>query len=132
MKKMFRISGISAAIVLLASCQGSPVGNMMRSERSMTLSDVMQGWVGKNEADLVADLGAPFSSYQNRDGSVVITWKEITKLYNRTTQLYDFAHCEKTFLIDPSGVVSKWKYKNCRSTVRGTVLASTPIPRPSL
>jgi hypothetical protein len=133
MKKTFAVFGVAIAFMMLTACQGSPVGNMMRSERQKTLADTMQGWVGKNESELMAAWGAPTSSYQSKDGSVVATWKESSIVHDNSSSTgYKTRNCVKTFLVDAEGVLSKWKYEHCPRYVAGTLPAGTPIPEPSL
>ena len=127
MKKRVLRAGTIVAALMLAGCQGSPMGNLINGERNYTLNDAMQSWVGSSESELVSSWGVPNGSYQNKDGTIVLTWQQYWE-----TQL-SYGYCKKIFLVDPQGVIRKWKYDSCATQIAGkTVPASTPVPPPTL
>lgn len=126
MKKRVAIPLLVSAAVMLAGCvAGSPLSNYANGERSKTVNDVMQNWVGHSETELVSAWGPPLSAYQNRDGSVVAKWDFYTGK----------SMCGSYFLIDPQGVIRRWKYDYCyaNSAIEGEAMpASTPIPQSTM
>lgn len=85
--------------------------------RPNTVNDTMAGWVGAPASELVATWGAPSSSYDNRDGTRLLTWQR------------EESDCRQSFLVDQQDVVSKWNYKDCNCiSGRETLPKETPIP----
>lgn len=69
-------------------------------------------------------MGSPSSSYQNRDGSTVLTWKSITDVGGI---------CSKTFAVNARGIITGWSYNGCyKHTGRMGIPLGTPIPESTL
>lgn len=93
--------GFPAISADLGSCPAKPKSDLFRDHRWLTTNDVMQSWVGAKASDLVASWGAPASTYDNEDGTRILTWKD------------DWEGCSKSFLTKADGVVLKWQYDGC-------------------
>lgn len=74
----------------------------------VSLSEVMQSWVGKSESELLSRWGAPDTSAQAGDGKRVLTWKNIWN--DGYGNLYT---CRKSFTIGTDGKVERWSYAGC-------------------
>ncbi|WP_233671452.1 hypothetical protein [Luteimonas cellulosilyticus] len=87
-----------------------------------TINDNMASWVGSRLDEIVADWGAPYSTFENRDGSRIVTWKN-----------WD---CTQNFKVDAQDVLTQWNVSpgcDCfgRSS-RRDVPRNTPIPEMTL
>ena len=126
-KALLAVSIVSTS--LLAGCAGSPLGNMVRGERTETLNDRMQSWVGASEEQLISSWGPPKNSYTLSSGAKVISWEYVWGVY-----VGDRFYCNQKFMIDPNGIVTKWGNSNCRKSVSNPKLISKdiPIPQPTM
>jgi len=92
-------------------------GGWLGKNRRLTRNDVMQSWVGEPTPELVSRWGAPTRTYDNRDGSRILTWIDA------------WSGCTQTMLIDAQDIVSRWRYSDCRC-VQGVdgPPKGTPVP----
>jgi|GEM_PF-718287 len=92
-------------------------GALLGSHRPRTTNDIMQSYVGDPASVLVSRWGAPTTTYDNRDGSRILTWRD------------EWSGCTQTVLIDPQDIVSRWRYSGC-DCLRGRngPPKGTPIP----
>ncbi|MCD9098785.1 hypothetical protein LU699_01510 [Luteimonas fraxinea] len=90
---------------------------LLRSNRPRTTNDIMQSYVGDPAPIIVSRWGAPTTSYDNRDGSRILTWRN------------EWSGCTQTVLIDPQDIISRWRYSGC-DCLRGRdgPPKGTPIP----
>lgn len=90
--------------------------------RVSTINDAMFSWIGSGLDELVSSWGAPYSTFENRDGSRIITWKD-----------WD---CTKNFKVDAQDVLTHWNVgSGCRCLSGGSgrdLPRSTPIPEMTL
>jgi len=131
-----RIAGFLVGIVLFGSatavsfasqgkglgvCEGSAT-KMLFGPRVSTINDAMSSWIGSGLDEVVASWGAPYSTFENRDGSRIVTWKE-----------WD---CTKNFKVDAQDVLTQWNVgSGCRCFSDRSprdVPRSTPIPEMTL
>ena len=124
---LLAVAVVSAS--LLAGCAGSPMGNMIRGERYETLNDRMQSWVGAREEKLISSWGPPRNTYRFDNGSKIIAWE-----YEWGVYVGQHFFCSQRFMIDPNGIVTKWDYTHCRTSVSNPKVLSKdiPIPQPTL
>lgn len=110
----------------LGSCENiTVVGGLLSSTRPGTINDIQQSWVGSDLSKLVGGWGAPTSTFENRDGTRILSWKDS-----------GWSSCTQTFEVDAQDVVTRWNNSNC-SCINGDqrrdrVSKSTPIPRMTL
>lgn len=92
-------------------------GPLFGNNRPRTTNDIMQSYVGDPAPILVSRWGAPTTTYDNRDGSRILTWRD------------EWSGCTQTVLIDPQDIVSRWRYSGC-DCLRGRngPPKGTPIP----
>ena len=92
-------------------------GPLFATHRRLTRNDIMQSFVGEPAPVLVSRWGAPTTTYDNRDGSRILTWRD------------EWSGCTQTVLIDPQDIVSRWRYSGC-DCLRGRngPPKGTPIP----
>mgnify|MGYP000845529473 CR=1 FL=1 len=109
----------------LGSCDGIRLGSLLSKWRPSTLNDSMQSWIGANLPEVVAKWGAPAATFENRDGTRIVSWKEGDSL---------FGECTKTFEADAQDVLTRWNTSGaCECTYRNSrELRSTPVPRMTL
>lgn len=113
---------------LIFTLSGCGTTDFDKNDRFQTTNDVMQSWVGYNESQLIGSWGAPENTFQNRDGSRVMTWKH----YRETDTTYGY--CTQTFLSDKNGIIQAWKYNFCQYNLYNLprIPKSRPVPKPSL
>ena len=92
-------------------------GPLFRDRRPLTTNDIMQSYVGDPAPKIVSRWGAATTTYENRDGSRILTWRD------------EWSGCTQTVLVDSQDIVSRWRYSGCRCVQdrRGPPKA-TPIP----
>lgn len=120
---LLAVAVVSATV--LAGCAGTPLGNMVRGERYETLNDRMQSWVGADEEKLISSWGPPKNSYTLSSGAKVISWEYVWGVY-----IGDRFYCNQKFMIDAKGIVTKWGFSNCRTSVSNPKLISKDVPVP--
>lgn len=79
------------------------------------MSTAMNAWVGKEEAQLVSELGAPNRTADLPNGQKVLTW---VTTYNGADpgQMPVMVECVRSFTISASKVVS-WSTRGCPSII---------------
>lgn len=123
-KLKFNLMILLSFIFILSGCANVSDDGL----RYQTTNDIMQSWVGHNESELIGSWGAPEKSFQNRDGSRVLTWKN----YRETDTTYGY--CTQTFLANKEGIIQAWKYNFCDYDMSNLprISKSIPIPNPTL
>jgi len=105
----------------LGVCEGATT-KMLFGPRVRTINDNMASWVGSSLDEIVADWGAPSSTFENRDGSRIVTWKN-----------WD---CTQNFKVDAQDVLTQWNVSSGCScfgnSSRRDIPRSTPIPQMTL
>ena len=126
------VCGSSSAVAQndgsLGSCEGRNVSIPWFSKyRLGTINDTMQSWVGSPLSELVARWGAPDSTFENRDGSRIITWKESDWIHGE---------CSKNFEVDAQDVLTRWNTRGpCGCTYDDKASRESkdvPVPRMTL
>lgn len=105
----------------LGPCDGIRVKTML-GRRFHTINDAMQSWIGSTASEVVGQWGAPTSSFENRDGTRILSWRD------------EWSGCVKSFGAGTDDVISKWganKSCTCRST-SGRLPNSAPVPEMTL
>lgn len=93
-------TGIASDDKGLGACEGVRLKGLVGG-RAQTINDVMASWVGSHLSETVARWGAPYSTFENRDGSRIITWKD--------------GGCAKNFKVDLEDVLTHWSVgSGCR------------------
>jgi hypothetical protein len=110
----------------LGGCEGIKLKVLLRSTRPTTLNDVMASWIGSNLREVVGKWGPPQGTFDNRDGSRILSWKE---------QGPNWGVCTKTFQADANDALQLWSLSGdcgCTALARGTEPRDTPVPRMTL
>lgn len=109
----------------LGSCANVKLTEFLVQGRPETVNDIQQSWVGDALSQLVASWGAPTSTFENRDGTRILTWKDD-----------DWAgNCTQSFEVNDSDVVTRWNNHGCpcRNGSKPKRLSKdTPVPEMTL
>lgn len=102
------------------------------SMRDRSLSDVMEGWMGKNVDEALISWGSPHSAVALNSGGKVYTWKTSWQTRpNVWSGEYTYGVCEQTLVTNATGTVNNWNYNSCNSdNTYGKTPAAVPMPRP--
>jgi len=94
-----------------------PKRPLFAPQRRLTGNDIMQSCVGEPAPVLVSRWGASTTTYDHRNGSRILTWRD------------QWSGCAQTALIDPQDILSRWRYAACGCLQRGEGPSEdTPIP----
>ncbi len=102
------------------SCEGKVVTELLRPGRAETVNDVQQSWVGDDLSALVSSWGAPTSTFENRDGTRILTWRG-----------GDWDDCTQSFEVDANDVITRWNNRGCRCW-NGQKRLSRDVPLPEM
>lgn len=103
----------------LGVCEGVQVTKALSRFRFETTNDRVASWVGSDLGEIVASWGAPYSVFDNRDGSRIVSWKSYS--------------CTTTVKVDPLDEVTHWNVSNgCNCITRNKLdrrySRETPVP----
>jgi hypothetical protein len=109
---------------LLAGCTNDQM-NQLTGKRPKTYNDADAAWVGRTEDDLIARWGVPANTYTLENGAKIVSYEDS---WGPFAEVHT---CIEKFMIE-KGVVTKWGFTHCPSTIDGWLPYGTPIPQPTL
>jgi len=102
----------------LGVCEGINLKLLFHKNRARTINDSMESWIGSDLRKIVSKWGAPQSTFDNRDGSRIVSWNT--------------DGCTQSFQADEKDVLRLWSVSGDCTCVYSNnpmdIPKDTPVP----